>query len=196
MRPPWDLHYETMLPDRTNLLPSDRARALRTAYFLRLATVACIVLTGVILIHGALLVPSYLYAWQQEKERAALLGILETSLSGSEEREVEARIDTLAADAAYLARLGEFPKASATVAAVIALERPGIRLTGFSFARDAAGAASLGVSGIATSRESLRHFEEVVAAQPFVTSAVLPISAYARERDIDFTIVLSGPLVP
>lgn len=185
-----------MEPKLTNLLPEERTRALRQLYFLRLTVVSLIVLAGVAVVHGVLLLPSYLYLRNQVAEREGTLTRLTTTLAGSEEQEIGVRVAALASDSAYLARLSSVPKASAAVSALTALPRSGIRLTGFSFAPATDGGATMNVSGIATTREALRRFEQVLAKEPYVTKADLPISAYAKETDIAFTITLTGPLMP
>ena len=186
-----------MLPELTNLLPPERARGLRQLYFFRLATVAMLVLSGTAIIHGVLLLPSFLYAKQQVKEKETILASLTATLAGSEERQVSARVNKLTQDATYLARLKERPAASTAVAAFLEVPRTGVRMTGFTFTGPEEGKeARMTVSGIAASRESLRRFEQALSAEPYVTSTDLPISAYAKESDIDFTITLSGTLLP
>lgn len=179
----------------TNLLPEERMRSLRHMYFIRLAVVAVVLLSGVTIVHAVLLLPSFMYLRNQVGERSAALAALTTTLAGSEEKEISTRVAALAEDSAYLARLSSVPKASAAIRAITALPRPGIRLTGFSFAPKEGEEASMSVSGVATTREALRTFEQSLANQPFVTSADLPISAYAKERDIPFTISLTGPFI-
>lgn len=195
MRPRLVLLYENMEPELTNLLPKDRCRALRQLYFMRLAVVSLIVLSGVAIVHGVLLLPSYLYLRNQVEGREASLARLTTALAGTEEQGISMRVASLAADSAHLARLSTVPKASAAVSAILTLPRSGIRLTGFSFAPETEG-ATMTVSGVASTREALRRFEQLLAAEPYVKTADLPISAYAKESDIAFTITLTGPLMP
>jgi len=180
----------------TNLLPPERLRALRGLYFLRLATVAAVLLSGVALVHGVLLFPSYLYLHQQTREREASLAALSARLAGSEEQEVSARVAALTQDATHLARLASTPTASAAISAVLEIPRSGIRLTGFTFAPVKDQAVAMTVSGVASSRESLRAYESALAAEPYVSSANLPISAYAKEAEIPFTISLTGTFMP
>lgn len=176
----------------TNLLPEERIRSLRRVYFFRLGVVAVLLLSGVTIVHGVLLLPSYMYLRNEVEERAASLVALTTTLAGSEEKEISTRVAVLAEDSAHLARLASVPKASAAIRKITALPRPGIRLTGFSFVPKEGTESTMSVSGVATTREALRTFEQSLADQPFITSADLPISAYAKERDISFTITLTG----
>lgn len=176
----------------TNLLPEERIRTLRQIYFFRLAVVAVLLLSGVTVVHGVLLLPSYMYLRNQVGERAASLAALTSTLAGSEEKEISTRVAALAQDSAHLARLSSVPKASAAIRAIAALPRSGIRLTGFSFAPKEGAESTMLVSGVATTREALRTFEQSLAGEPFISSADLPISAYAKESDISFTISLTG----
>lgn len=177
----------------TNLLPEERIRSLRRVYFMRLAVIGVLLLAGVTVVHGVLLLPSYLYLRNQVGEREAALASLTNTLAGSEEKEISARVAALTVDSAHLARLSSVPKASAAIRAIAALPRSGIRLTGFSFSPKEGGEPTMSVSGVATTREALRTFEQSLADEPYITSADLPISAYAKERDISFTISLVGP---
>lgn len=176
----------------TNLLPEERVRSLRGVYFMRLVVVGVFLLSGVTLVHAVLLLPSFLYLRNQVEERAAALASLTTALAGNEEKEISARVAMLAEDSAHLARLSSTPKASTAVRMIAALPRSGIRLTGFSFSPKAGEEATMTVSGVAATREALRTFEQSLAGESYITSADLPISAYAKESDISFTITLTG----
>lgn len=185
-----------MTSECTNLLPEERVRAFRQLYFLRIAVVSLLLASGVIIVHGVLLLPTYLYLSGAVQERTLALASLSDTLAGSEEQEIQARVAALSEDAAYLARLAETPKASAAVSAVMALPRPGVTLTGFSFAPSASGGATMALTGQASTRETLRAYEDTLKAASFVKTVDLPISAYAKERDIGFTVMLSGPFLP
>lgn len=184
-----------MKHELTNLLPESRARSLRQVYFLRLATVAVLVLSGVAIVHGVLLLPSYLFVRAQVAEREMRLEALTTTLAGAAEQEVSARVAAIAADSAYLAKRAAAPKAATALKAVLAVPRDGVRLRGFSFAPGEGGAQML-VSGVAGSREALRRYEQALGDEPYVEAVELPISAYAKESNIDFTITLKGPFTP
>ncbi len=186
-----------MMRDLTNLLPRDRARSLLQLYFLRLSVVGVAMLTVVALAHGVFLLPTYLFLGNQVAEREASIASLQQSLAGSEEREVSERIASLTSDAAYLKGLGDAPHASAAIAAIVERGHAGVRLTGFSYAPPAGDAlAKMTVTGVADSRESLRAYEQMLADQPFIDTTELPISAYAKEREIPFTITLTGSFKP
>ena len=183
-----------MMHNLTNLLPEERAAELRGLYFIRLGVVAALLLAGVAIVHAVLLLPSYLLANSLEHERSQALAALASS-ARTDESEPSARAFRLAGDASYLARLGSLPKSSTAVAAIAALPHDGIRLVGFAFMPTDTG-ASMNLVGTADTRDALRRYEALVASAPFVESVDLPISAYAKETDIDFTMTLKGPFLP
>lgn len=186
-----------MITEHTNLLPEGRVRALRQLYFMRLAVVAVLLLSVVAVAHSIFLLPSFLFLRDQVGEQRDELARLSTALSGGEEKQVSERVARLNADAKRLAELAAEPRASAVISGIVALPRTGIRITGFTYSpKNASVAASMSVSGVASSRESLRAYEQQLAAEPYVDSTSLPISAYAKERDIPFTIALTGSLTP
>ncbi len=186
-----------MAHELTNLLPPERARSLRRLYFMRLATVGILMLGGIVVAHGVLLLPSYLYVSEQVRSREAALASFSSTLAGSEEQEVKARIAALNEDASHLSSLAETPAASALIRALLAVPHPGIRLSGFTYTPAINGAEpKMSLSGVAASREALRRYDEALASLPYVSDTDLPISAYAKESDIAFSIALTGPLMP
>jgi Tfp pilus assembly protein PilN len=182
-----------MTIELTNLLPEARKRRFRRQYFLRLGTVTLVLLAFVVFLHGVLL-----YARGEAARAEADLATIKASADTAGEAEVTARQTRLQAAAANLSRLGTVPTASAALRAVLAVSRPGIALTGFTFTAPAAAnaPAHMQVTGVAISRDTLRQYSAALGALPFVANADLPISAYAKETDIDFTIALTGTLLP
>lgn len=181
----------------TNLLPSDKSRAFRREYFLRLATVSLLLLTAVIVLHGLLLAPSYLYFNEQIAAKQAQLAQLSASLSQGEEQGVAARLTRIESDTQYLKQLETRPQATQSLAAVLSVPRPGISLTRFAFtASDKPGVSTLTLSGIAASRDSLQRYTGALGALPFVSNANLPISTYAQETELPFLITLTGTMTP
>lgn len=181
-----------------NLLPDTRKQALVRLYLTRVGVVAALLLSGVFLVHTTLTLPSYLYLHQQVTERTQELAGLGEKLAGSKEREVSARITALNASATYLSHTESKVTASGAMRAVGSVPHTGVKLTGFSFSQPLAvgSAPKMTLSGNAVSREALRAYVSALGTLPYITKVDLPISAYAKETDIDFTITLSGTFLP
>ena len=173
-------------------------RVFRRAYFMRLVTIALIVLTFAVILSGLLLLPSYLYVQGEVTRGREALALINTAQLSEAEESVRARGEKLASATANLARLSQAPQATAALRAVLDVSSTGIALTGFTYAAatTADEKSRMDVSGIADSREALRNYVAALNALPSVDSAELPISAYARETNIPFTITLTGTLKP
>lgn len=180
----------------TNLLPADAERALRREYFLRLATLSAFGLASIGIAFGALLLPAYIYVQEEVAARENHLADLSERLASSEAQELSTRLSMLESDAALLSALAEKPTASAALRRVLEVSHAAIQVTGLTFTAPVDGAGKMSVAGIANSREALRNYVRALDALPFVDKAELPLSAYAKETDISFTIQLSGTLTP
>jgi Tfp pilus assembly protein PilN len=175
----------------TNLLPASHVRSLRREYFLRLATVAGVLALGVLTAHAALLFPTYLYGQANAAAKQAELDTLRMSQATAQEREIAERLGQLRRDVEHLERLGRIPTGSSLVRSLLDVPRPDTLLTGIKLTRaEGETPGSMTVSGRARSRDSLRAYVAALEAAPGVASAELPISAYAKERDIPFIITL------
>jgi type II secretory pathway pseudopilin PulG len=182
----------------TNLLPRSAMRALRREYFVRLITLAVMLAVVVIIIHGVLLIPAYMYTRADVMLKQNELNTIVASASTAEEQEINARIARAQSDITYLGRLQTQSTASGAVRALISIAHPGIKLSGFSYTAPttASGPASMGISGVADTRDALRSYVDALSHLPYVTKADLPISAYAKENAIPFTITVTGTLRP
>ncbi len=183
------------MPKLTNLLPSDRVRALSREYALRVITLLAATITVLVLIHAALLMPSYIYLSEEVQTRQEHLNDFSTMFGSSEERAYGERAAALETKAQILLQLAGLPDATPVLEQLLALPHAGVRITGFSVTPSLEGGeAKLSVSGVAATRESLRRYYQSLAGLAFITSADLPLSVYASESDIPFTIALTGTL--
>ncbi len=176
-----------------NLLPDSRKKALARLYLLRAVVVAALVVSGVLLIHVGLMTPSYLYFHQIVRDRSAELAGLGQELAGTEEQQVSTRVKSLNDNATYLSQAAARISVSKAVRTVTEVNHPGVRITGISFTVGANNKPStMIVTGVAASRDVLRAYASALKTLPYITSADLPISAYAKETDIDFVVTLTG----
>ncbi len=176
-----------------NLLPDARKKVLMHLYALRLGVVAAYMLTGVLISTVVLMVPAYLYFHQAVEQRSQELAGLGQELAGVEEQQVSARVKTLNANAVYLTQGASKTSVSAVVRALTAVPHPNVRIHGISFSQGAPGKPStVMLSGSAATREALRTYVSSLKALSYVTTVDLPINAYAKETDIEFSLTLIG----
>ena len=146
-----------MVSELTNLLPREKTKALRREYFIRLATVAVLILIAIVLVQIALLVPSYLYEREMVTSRTTELKRLSANLATTQEQEVQSQITSLTAESTYLLALNNAPTASAALRAILAVPRPGITISGFTYGLAGDGTSkTMQITGVAATREDLR----------------------------------------
>ncbi len=181
-----------MHSELTNLLPLERRHALRRSYFLRLGVVALLFASALTLAAAVLLLPTYVFLVNSYHAKEARLASIESTLSSSDETALSAQLAALSNDAATLVALENAPSASATIRAALATPRPGITLSGISYTPATGTAAgTLVLSGTAASRDTLRSYQLALQGASFARSADLPVSAYAKDTDIAFTITVT-----
>ncbi|MDE2058069.1 MAG: hypothetical protein KGI78_04490, partial [Patescibacteria group bacterium] len=184
-----------MLPASTprfDLLPPERERALRRSYVRRLFVVAALALAFEAVAACVLLAPTYRYlAGARERETARLAGLTK-AVSTAEGSALAKRYDGLEADAAAIEALGATASASAVLRDALAVPRAGVALT--SLAYDRGGGKRPGVltvGGVAASRDDLRAYELALGGAPGFASADLPVSSFAKDANIPFTITVT-----
>lgn len=175
-----------------NLLPPERQRALAKEYFVRLGVVAALLLTVLTIAAGILLLPTYVFLSQSAAAKRAQLTSVESVLSAADEENMSGRLAVLANEAARLVVLEKEPSASAVVRAVLNIPRPGVILSEFRYVRaEGKAPGTLAVSGTASTRDALRSYQLALRSTPFARTANLPVSAYAKDSNISFTVTLT-----
>lgn len=184
-----------MSSELTNLLPSERIHAFRRDYFLRLGTIAAYTIALTVLVHGLLLVPTYLFLQNTVSLEKAHLAELTANLATSREGEMQSRLNAIKASSEQLLVLAQAPSSTAVIKTILGIAHPGVRITGFTF-RVNGNEGKLLLTGVAGTREALRTYHQSLSQLSFAKSADLPLSAYAKETDIPFTITLTGSFTP
>lgn len=176
----------------TNLLPLDRQQALFREYFLRLSVVFIALMTALTLVAAMLLLPTYMFLTQSAATKTVRLSNIESVLASSDEKILSAHLTSLSNNATVLLALGKVPSVSAVLRSVLAIPRAGVSLSGFAYTPVSGNVpGSLSISGTAQTREALRSYQLALESAPFAVSADLPVSAYAKDTNIAFTITVT-----
>lgn len=179
-----------MNSELTNLLPPSRQNLLAREYFFRLGVVAVSLCIVLVLAAAVLLVPTYVFLTGNAQAKEARLANIKSTLSSANEVALSARLKALSNDATALTLLSKKQTASTVMRAALAVSRPGITLSGFTYT-SAGGKNTLGLTGIASARDTLRNYQLALQSAPFARSADLPVSAYAKDTNIAFTITIT-----
>jgi hypothetical protein len=170
-----------------NLLLPEHKQELRRLYRLRLTLMAMGFSVAILLLVLIALVPAFLLSHSKTS-------VLEQSITTTTEQSSLADIQkNITMAKAIIAR---FPMSTTTpafaerITEVAQAKSADVRITSFSaVASTEEGEPHLiRVSGVATTRESLRSFEAALKALPRTQSIDIPVSVFAKSRDLAFTI--------
>jgi Tfp pilus assembly protein PilN len=183
-----------MSTELINLLPASKRKILRREYFIRVGTLALLLLALTVVLSGVFMVPTYIFLNQQVSSENFELQRLSKSQTTEEQQEQQESV-ALQTEAAQLTKDGSAPTASALIQTLLAVPHSGIAIQGFIYTpTTATQKGTMAITGTASTRETLRNYDESLSSLPFVTNADLPISDYASESNIDFTITLTGSI--
>ncbi|HVW82785.1 MAG TPA: hypothetical protein VHC68_02465 [Candidatus Paceibacterota bacterium] len=181
-----------MNPSSINLLPEDRARGLVRDYWLRLAALAAFVAALLVAVNALLLAPSYGIVRGGIAAKKTQLAALTAAGASSGASAFAAGLADFTARASALEALADSAPDVPLLAQVLAVAHPNVSLTGFVFASAKKGApASVSITGTAATRDALRAYDLALAGAPFAASVELPVSSYAAESDLPFTLTLT-----
>lgn len=181
-----------MYNDATNLLPPERKRALSRDFSLRIGVVAVVLVTVLTLAAAVLLMPTYVFLKASAGVKQARLASMEAAPSSDNEAALSARLASLSSNAAKLIALSDAPSVSAIISTALAISRPGITLSSLSYTPSVdKSPAILVISGSSSTRDALRNYQLMLQGASFAQSATLPVSAYANDTNIAFTITVT-----
>lgn len=176
----------------TNLLPPKRQRILSIDYILRVGVIIAVLATALTLSSAVLLIPTYVFLSGNVSAKKVNLASIESSLSSADEIALSNRLTALSENAASLSALSNVQSVSATVREILSVPLPGITISGISYTpRTENRPGTVIISGSSATRDSLRGYQLALQDVQFIRSVVLPVSAYAKDSDIAFTITVT-----
>lgn len=172
-----------------NLIPPDARSRITTEYWIRVATVWLFLLAVAAVLAGMFLLPSYVLVTSQVRSFAAEAEAAKASVAHSDGT---ARALVIASDQARLLMESEQTRRfTDLIAAISTAAGEGIVVREYNFARVAGSVAPVRVGGLAASRQSLAAFRDALVADPAFSAVDLPISNFAKDRDIVFSLTLT-----
>lgn len=183
-----------MRNELTNLLPLERSRALRRDYFMRLGVVSLLFVIMLMLAAAILLLPTYVFLTASESSGKTRLASIDAAASSSDDAALSAQLAALFANTVSLSALAEKHSISTIMRAVLEVSRPGVTLSNFAYTSASAtnkNQNTLTISGSAATRDALRNYQLALQGSSFAQSADLPVSAYAQDTNIAFTIAVT-----
>jgi Tfp pilus assembly protein PilN len=177
----------------TNLLPQEAVRAFKAQYFVRFATLSAFLIAILVAVHGILLLPTHMLLSSHIEAREGQLKALASSGLSEDETALEEQFATLSISAKHIQALEARRHAINIFTDILNIPDTSISITGFSYASPSGGrdAPTASVSGIAGTRDGLRALQLALEESPFVEAVNLPVSTYAKDIDIPFSMTLT-----
>ena len=173
-----------------NLIPEEKKKKLEKEYTLRLSATATIFLGSICLVALILLIPSYVISNSRLKEAQKKNDALISALSLSNTKSATDVLKTISADSDALKGTLQYPALASLIETIATSKPEGIVINSIDFSSGSS-PDTVTLGGVASTRDSLVAFSGLFQSNPLFQNASLPISDFAKDRDIDFSLTLS-----
>ncbi len=181
-----------MHTELTNLLPYERQHALVREYFLRLGVVIVVLLTAITCVAALLLLPTYVLLSASSNAKEMRLASMKSTLSAADEAALSTHLTALSNNMSILTTIARIPSVSTIIRTMLAVSRPGIKLSSLGYkAATPKSPSTIVITGTSATRDALRNYQLALEGVPSIQSANLPISAYAKDTDIAFVVTVT-----
>lgn len=172
-----------------NLIPGVLRKKIIFEYWVRVVSVWLFTLSVAGFVALVLFFPTYVLVNSQAE---IYEGSMNEVAKKANEYDVSAKSLELAnLQAKRLYELRGVESISDTLALLESLQGANVSLTSFEFRRKGTSLDKINVTGKATTRQALADFRDTLLKHPDITEVILPISNLAKDKDIQFNIVLS-----
>jgi len=172
-----------------NLIPPDAQKQVKREYKIRVASVWLYLLGSAFLIIAILYAPTYVLL------RSQLSSFSEEYAQANTQdetfKELETAINAANETAKLLNTSSNMVLFSTIISELESLTTNGVDITNFMMSREGSVVNSIVINGDAVSRSSLSSFRDAIEASELFESATLPLSNFAKDRDIPFSITIT-----
>lgn len=172
-----------------NLIPPDARSRIVTEYWVRVVTVWLLLLAVAATVVGALLFPAYVLVTSQVNLSTTEADVARARVG---EHDVTTKVLDAASEEARLIAVGaQDPRLTQVVEVIEEIIPAGVAAGSYTVTRQGGGVAPVILRGTATTRAALAAFRDSLLAHPRIARVDLPISNFAKDRDITFTVTLT-----
>jgi hypothetical protein len=173
-----------------NLIPPEARARIATEYWVRVVTVWLFMIAIAAVVVAASFLPAFVLVTSQVSNYSAAVAEVEKREAAGD---TTARPLVVASEHARL--IIEAERAGLLVPLVDMIDaigsRAGVTIEQYQIERMATSVAPVRISGGAPSRAALVAFRDALLGTPTVASIDLPISSFAKDRDIDFSMTVT-----
>lgn len=173
-----------------NLLPEDQKKKVVAEYTKRIWATISLGAISVVIISATFLIPVYLMSHGTYADSLKVKRELEKQISISQKDTSAEGVKDIAATVSILKKYTPVDMPSRLIESVIKAKPGGISLARISYTPSQDSPDTIDITGKANTRASLVSFSKNLQADTDFSSIYIPISNFAREKDIDFSVKL------
>ena len=166
-----------------NLLPKEQKKALDQEYYVRLATVTALLLSGSVVVGAIALVPAYMHTASELRLSDGAYEQCQKNVQDNDSLLEE--VTRSSAMVTFLEEKYAQEKLTTLLDEVLKEQPSGITLTGFSYKRTD---SILALQGIASTRDLVVPFARSLESNQYFEKAPVPISNLAKNTNLEFSL--------
>jgi Tfp pilus assembly protein PilN len=175
-----------------NLLPEKDKKKLWREYTFRRVIVSLFFIAVIGLVILIFAAPSLILSISKQNEVIRRIDALKQSTLFNESDSLNRKLTTESLKIRALKPSNSSVTVAELVKTVIARKGEGIRIKNISYSRNPDGQSSINLSGVAQDREKLLEFTQSLESEGWFEKADLPVSSFAKDQDLDFSILIKG----
>lgn len=172
------------------LITEEKQKLIRKEYLLRRTIIMVAAFAAVLIVGIVGLFPSYILSNSRYSEVLSRTEILKTSQTQSERNELLEWLKSTTNKLVFLSPSLDTDRPVEIFKNFLNEDRLGIKITSLSWKKNGEKITVI-ISGVASDRQKLLNFEQEINSSGEFSKFSLPVSQYAKEKDIDFQITVS-----
>ncbi|HEY0220681.1 MAG TPA: hypothetical protein VGC58_00465 [Candidatus Paceibacterota bacterium] len=174
-----------------NLLPDSFKEDLTREYHLRRFIIVLFFVIFIQISFFILMLPSWVTSLSKEKEVTLRVEKMNESPLISSLNMIKPTIKALNSEIILMDRYLDYPEAMPFFSTVLSKKETSIKINQFSYTAIGSSTATISLQGFSATRDSLVEFKKSLDDLKIFKSVDLPISNYAKDRDINFSMTIN-----
>ncbi len=170
-----------------NLLPEEQKKKVTAEYSKRIWIVVCLGIVAVVAVSATFLIPVYVMAHGTYAEFLNEKKELDSRIAASERDTSAESVKDIAGAIQVLKQYNVVLPPTKLIESIVKSRVPGMRIFHIAYTPSQNDPAAIDVTGRAVTRAALVAFSENLKANPDFLSVSIPISNFAKEKNIEFS---------
>ncbi len=172
-----------------NLLPENLKKEIKSNYRFRLVVIALLLLIFLECTTVIFMTPALISSYYRQKDTSSQTQKMNQNLSSSDIASIDSQIKTINSRLKVLNSALNYPTIIPYVNLILDQKTNAIKLNGIIFSWNNS-VATISLNGVSSTRDSLLAFVKVLQATGKFKNVDLPISSFAKDKNINFSLNL------